>query len=833
MSLEPLRDPELPKLVSEALEFLERGQAPPLEVICEGRADLLEPLRECVDQARLLPALQRGAPASPGSAHSLLGSTLGDRYRIEAPLGSGAMGVVYRAWDLQLERPVALKVLRAISLAEGEATQRFAREAQALATIAHPSVVSIHDRGRTPEGNPYLVMELLEGMSLDQLLELAAESGSPRAAEDTGWLVAALGEGVRAEASFMRHAVHWAAELADGLEAAHACGIVHRDVKPSNILITHAGRPVLIDFSIAKRLGAEALTHSGATVGTPAYMAPECLHAGHESGPALDVYGLGATLYHLLTLRAPYEGTPTQVLGKLASGEPPLATRIRPGLPRDLQAILEKAMNRSPRARYATAAAFEADLRAFLAHQPIEARPISRLRRILRRLGRSPALLSGLAVAIIALLWIGGTRWSEGRRARQEVEFWSHFRHLSPNLPILNEENRRTSSDAEYRHIRGLLDRSLAARPSSVLGRVTSASFWLDHAQPRRAARDMRVLASAVGSAYSDALAASYAALPSTASSARELLLDDLPPPTEVQDLYLAAFHAIRLFDLQRAREYLAEPKVLDYPPAAELATVLSLTELRSLEGPARWKRALEIYEEDIRLEERIGTRTATSAHIASYCLLAQRRFNDCLQAAREGLELAPFSHVLRTQAGNACFELGLTDQACDYYEQILDLRPADTKIANRLALTRIEGGDFAAVERLIERHFSDPGADEHGRITLWRAQMSCMRALAAWEEGKGESARSLASTALESMAEAESLGSQPWEPHQLICRAIVANDMSLLLRGFAERLEASPLHVPWLKRLLDAWPAELDTEDAAALNSFLRSLYDELEAGY
>src|SRR5271157_5330249 len=268
-------------------------------------------------------------------------------YRVEALLGHGGMGVVYRAWHLRLGRAVALKMLLAGPCARPEELERFLREAQAVAALRHPNVVQVHDIGDV-EGRPYFTMELVEGGNLaDQI------RGVPQPAHQAAARVATLAE-----------AIH----------AAHQSGIVHRDLKPSNILLTRDGTPKVTDIGLARRLeGDGGLTLSGVPVGTPSYMAPEQARADKGAiGPATDVYALGAILYELLTGRPPFRAeSATATLQQVLTDEPVTPTRLNPQVPGDLTTICLKSLSKEPHRRYASAVALAEDLRRFLRGEPI------------------------------------------------------------------------------------------------------------------------------------------------------------------------------------------------------------------------------------------------------------------------------------------------------------------------------------------------------------------------------------------------------------------------------------------------------------------------------
>ncbi|MDF1800059.1 MAG: serine/threonine-protein kinase, partial [Planctomycetota bacterium] len=375
----------LESVLAHALELRDDGQADWLERAVEQHPELRDAVAGAARDAELMPRIF-GRPVGDDPA---LGRVLGGRFRLVEAIGAGAMGVVYLAEDLELVRTVAVKVLRAGLLDPALTGRRFLREAEAMAAVQHPSIISVHDRGTTDEGAPYIVMEWVDGIALTEIAERASDRHHHKRSEDAAWLEDELGVATGREASFVRTVVRWVADLASGLELVHGAGVLHRDIKPSNVLVRKSGVPVLLDFGLALLDSDSTLTRGEAILGTPAYMPPEALVRGRNHRVESDVYSLTATLYNLLTLRPPYQGTPTEVLAGIATREPMRAGRLRPGLPRELQAILDKGMHRRPRSRYASAAALEADLRAFLEFRPIEARPVSAAQLLLRRLARS------------------------------------------------------------------------------------------------------------------------------------------------------------------------------------------------------------------------------------------------------------------------------------------------------------------------------------------------------------------------------------------------------------------------------------------------------------
>jgi tetratricopeptide (TPR) repeat protein len=314
-------------------------------------------------------------------------------YRIEAEVGRGGMGIVYRAFDEALQRTVAVKVLRP-GQDDPVARARLVREARLAARFRHDHVVAVHAVADPSDGLPYLVMEYVPGPTLKARVR---ERGALPPAE----------------------AATLVAQVADALAAAHAAGLVHRDVKPSNILLDPAtGRARLTDFGLA-RLAADTagLTRVGAVAGTPEYMSPEQVRGATGLDGRADVYGLGATLYEALTGEPPFRGTPAAVLRQVLDEEPRPPRSLNEAVPRDLETVCLKALAKEPSGRYPTAAEMADDLRRFLKGEPVRARPVGRLGRLGRWGRRNPgvALLSA-ALAGVFLLGFAGVL-AQWRRA--------------------------------------------------------------------------------------------------------------------------------------------------------------------------------------------------------------------------------------------------------------------------------------------------------------------------------------------------------------------------------------------------------------------------------
>jgi WD40 repeat protein/tRNA A-37 threonylcarbamoyl transferase component Bud32 len=310
---------------------------------------------------------RRSSPAIPG-------------YEIEGELGRGGMGVVYKARNLRLNRGVALKMILAGQHAGHEAAVRFLVEAEAVAKVQHPNIVQIFHIAEH-DGHPYFEMEYVGGGSLADRLD-----GVPRPPREAAGLVQTL---------------------ARAMAEAHRQGIVHRDLKPGNILLTPAGTPKIADFGLAKLLNVESgLTRTDSVLGSPSYMAPEQAEGrAKETGPAADVYALGVILYELLTGRPPFRGaTALDTLQQVKTAEPLPPSRLVPGLPRDLETIALKCLQKDPGKRYESALALAEDLGRFQAGEPIVARPVSAAERAWRWCRRNRLLAGSLGATAAALV---------------------------------------------------------------------------------------------------------------------------------------------------------------------------------------------------------------------------------------------------------------------------------------------------------------------------------------------------------------------------------------------------------------------------------------------
>jgi serine/threonine-protein kinase len=437
----------------------------------------VRPRKEKRDTAARAPT---GWPAVPG-------------YEILAELGRGGMGVVYKARQTGLDRLVALKMVLGGARAGSADLARFRAEAQAIAQLRHPHIVQVYEVGEF-EGQPFFSLEFMEGGSLADQLQ-----GTPQPARSAAELVEAL---------------------ARAMHVAHERGIIHRDLKPANVLVsagvgagaattlpadrtspaanaaTPTGKPKPItrgpltthhsplanqykitDFGLAKRLDqADALTQTGAVLGTPSYMAPEQAWGKNQQiGPAADVYALGAILYELLTGRPPFRAeTALDTMLQVASQEPVSPGRLQPKVPRDLEVICLKCLEKDQRKRYPSAAALADDLHRFLNHLPILARPGGRLGRALKWVRRRPtaaALLGAGVLAVIGAL-VGityhsvqlGRALKDTEQARADAEASAEHARQEKKAKELQRqaaETQRQKAEANFRRARAAVDQML------------------------------------------------------------------------------------------------------------------------------------------------------------------------------------------------------------------------------------------------------------------------------------------------------------------------------------------------------------------------------------
>ncbi|MBX3419459.1 MAG: protein kinase [Pirellulaceae bacterium] len=415
---------------------------------------LKEYRRSARKRLQTLPALE--PPSKPGD----LGS-LGD-LAIESILGRGGMGIVFRGRDTRLGREVAVKFVRPGSSAETE--KRFAREARAVAALQHPNIVPIYHIGQSDHGQDFIVMPLIQGQTLRSML-------------DDGELE------LRQAATIIR-------QIADALAAAHQAGLVHRDVKPANILLDEVDQHAkIMDFGLVQVSEEQTLTAADIICGTPEYMSPEQATLGDQVDRRSDIYSLGVTLYECLTGIVPFRGRPLELIDQHRVSTPVAPQRLNRRVPADLETICLKALRKDPTDRYQTMEEMRDDLQRFLDGKPILARPVSAAQKFRLWCRRNPRLALALTSAIGSLLVgtiVSTVLWLQSKSLAEELG----VNQLQLQTALQTSESQRAQAERRFDELRKLanellfeiypqiefLENSLGARQAI----VTSALGYLD-----------------------------------------------------------------------------------------------------------------------------------------------------------------------------------------------------------------------------------------------------------------------------------------------------------------------------------------------------------------
>lgn len=400
------------------------------------------------------------------------------KHETAVPIGSGGMGEVFKAWDPDLERHVALKYLKHD---DPVLVERLMREARAQARVDHPSVGKVYEVG-SDDGRPFIAMEFVDGKPLDE-----ASAGLS-----------------------LEHKVLLVQKVADAIQAAHAAGLVHRDLKPANILVVDENgepRPYVLDFGIARIEEVAGLTMTGQVIGTPGYLSPEQARGDLQAvDRRTDIFSLGVVLYELLAGTRPFTGdSNVEILVNLMESDPPALRSIKPGIPKDLETVVMTCLEKQPDRRYPSARALADDLGRFLNGEPVEARPVGLAERIARKARRNPFTAAAVSAALLALLalviggiggWVKYTRDLERERdvadanaaeAREISDFLiGVFSVADPEESHGEEVTAREILDRGAARI----DRELADRPETrarllgIVGEVYTRLGLHDRARP-------------------------------------------------------------------------------------------------------------------------------------------------------------------------------------------------------------------------------------------------------------------------------------------------------------------------------------------------------------
>ncbi|HVU87318.1 MAG TPA: protein kinase [Pirellulales bacterium] len=673
-------------------EVLETDRTP--EDVCAEEPQLLTAVRARLNRFRAVEAQVNSLfPPTEGRATPL--DTLSQvnaniampsipDYDVERILGHGGMGIVYKAHHLKLNRDVALKMLLTGSYASRQEHARFVREAEAIAALRHPHIVQVYDIGEV-DGHPYYTMEFVDGGSLAQKL---AGTTQP-----------------------VREAAEMVSRLAEAVQAAHESGIVHRDLKPGNILLADGETPKITDFGLARRLDRDSgLTHTGARIGTPSYMAPEQMTGGASAlSPAVDIFALGAILYEMLTGRPPFQGESlSDIERKLTTEDPLPPAHLNPKVPRDLQTICLKCLEKDPRARYPTAGELAADLDRFLHHEPIRARPIAPAERAARWIRRNPLLaaLAVTSVVLIALIASAVTQeWAEAA-ARRAEKMRLNMR-LDSGIQLVQAGRFAEArailgklGDGGFAELRQRIDRVLddltlvenlelvEERRATVLN--AQDSNWRPNA--RAAAEYEALLASAgIGKAAADSATVAARIKASDVRAALVAAVDDwsvCESDARSRDWLLAVAQAASADQCDWQKQYHDPVKWSDPDHLAHLAETAPLATVSVLQLRALCHR-LAVAKLDVKSFRARVQQAHVNSLLANLALADALRKNDPLESLRyyqAALAIRPDSSTAHNNLAVALVALGRREEAIAEYQRSLEFDPRSTAAHYNLA---------------------------------------------------------------------------------------------------------------------------------------------------
>lgn len=380
-----------------------------------------------------------------GEPHASINREIGE-FRILREAGRGGMGIVYEAEQGTLGRRVALKILPFAALVDSRQLMRFQNEARAAASLHHDHIVPIHSVG-SDKGVHYYAMQFIDGPSAAEIITSVREAAGAESQTDPSEPGSKRGEGsetqreIQAKIStqrsdsrteYQRSVVEWTKQAASALAHAHENGVLHRDIKPGNLLVDGAGKLWITDFGLARLEKDASMTATGDLVGTLRYMPPEIVSGrGAYVDHRADIYSLGLTMFEMLTLVPAFDAADREsLLHRIISQEPPSPRGIDESIPRELELVFRKATEKDPRDRYASALQFAEDLGRVLNHHPIHARPPSLAQRTMKWSRRNPALVAGSVVALVFTLSVCS------------LVLWQASRRVNSAMAVVSEQNK-------------------------------------------------------------------------------------------------------------------------------------------------------------------------------------------------------------------------------------------------------------------------------------------------------------------------------------------------------------------------------------------------------
>jgi serine/threonine-protein kinase len=721
-------------------EILDSNASP--EEACRECPQLLPAVRSRLDRFRsvemqigaVFPSRDSSDGPPVGSIHRTLPTIPG--YEVLETIGSGGMGVVYRARQTKLNRVVAVKMLLAGGYAGDRELERFKREAEAVAALHHPNIVQIYDAGEH-DGFPYFAMEFMDGGTLNRAL-----AGAPQT---------------------VRKAAETTATLARAVHTAHVAGIVHRDLKPGNVLLASDGAFKIADFGLARRLdGAQgqAVTLEGAHIGTPSYMSPEQA-MGRAVGPTTDVYSLGAILYEMLTGRPPFRGeTAAETERQVIHDDPVRPSLLNPRTARDLETICLKCLQKAPGQRYDTSAALADDLDRFCQGHPIHARPVGRAERAWRWARRNPtaAALLITALMLVALTSAGGIWFAEQRAdrraetARRDAELRAgvdtalaqaaslrdgfHFREARQELDRVRLELEPSGPrDLRERVEHGLDDLGLVERLDAARNHAaTIVGGFLD----RAGAGELYAQAfqkAGLGRPGDQVEAVAAAVKQSAVHTDIVAALDDWASLTEDEDQRTWLLSVARAADPDPARDQVRNPEMWQRGSGLlPLALKLGVSESSPLLVTAVCRFARDRGESG---DDRTALLTVARARFPQdfwinvemgEALNDGKKWDEAISYFRAANALRPLVGLAQNELGAAYFAKGQFKDAIECFQEAVRLDPASATIHNNLGAALDHAGQQdKAIEQFRESIARNPeyavGHENLGALLIRRGQ--------------------------------------------------------------------------------------------------------------